>query len=44
MTNKHLNQLFAKSITTAHINSAVVKLSAIGEIKKDCIPNNEDFH
>ena len=29
---------FATAITTAHINNAVVKLSAIGDIKKESIP------
>ena len=29
---------FATAMTTAHINNAVVRLSAIGEIKKDKIP------
>ena len=37
---KQMNFLlpFATAITTAHINSAVVKLSAIGDIKKESTP------
>ena len=34
---------FATAITTAHINNAVVKLSAIGDIKEKVHRNDKNF-